>query len=106
VYWVDLVKDKASQAGYRELLTHLNGTLKDNNNALISVPKLIFEYGLHKLVFRVEIKPVNQPPGETRMIYREAFTYFNVVKSPLEPILISGSVTKVARWVKITKYSY
>ncbi len=92
-YEVTLVEDKASQAGQRELLYLLNGTFPSANSALLNVPKLAFEYGLHKLVFKFEV--VTNKPGV--VLYREAFTYINVIKSPLEPILVEGSITKVSR---------
>ncbi len=50
-----LLDDPQSQAGQKELLDLLNGTLPNPNSGLLNVPKLAFDYGLHKLVFKLEI---------------------------------------------------
>ncbi len=93
-YSVSLIEDKASQAGMREVLLPLDdGVLPNADAALLNVPKRAFDYGLHKLVFKLEV----DTGDPQKRLYREAYTYINVIKSPLQPILVEGSITKVSR---------
>ena len=52
---------------------------------------MTLDYGLHKLVFKLEIE--TGVPGLP--LYKTAYTYFNITKSPLIPAFIKGSVAKV-----------
>ena len=94
-YTVKLEQDEESQVGMKEKLTEvpINETIPSWNTALLDVPARVFEYGLHKLVFRFEIETGN----EDIPMYKEAFTYINITKSPLMPVLIEGSASKVSR---------
>ena len=94
-YTVEIVEDEESQVGKKEELTELmiNETIPSWQTSLLDVPSRVFEYGLHKLVFRFEIETGN----EDIPMYKEAFTYINITKSPLMPVLIEGSASKVSR---------
>ena len=94
-YTVEIVEDEESQVGKKEELTELmiNETIPSWQASLLDVPSRVFEYGLHKLVFRFEIETGN----EDIPMYKEAFTYINITKSPLMPVLIEGSASKVSR---------
>ena len=94
-YTVTIEEDEESQVGKKEKLEELmiNETIPSWSTALLDVPPRVFEYGLHKLVFRFEIETGN----EDIPMYKEAFTYINITKSPLMPVLIEGSASKVSR---------
>ena len=94
-FTVEIVEDEESQVGKKEELTELmiNETISSWQSSLLDVPPRVFEYGLHKLVFRFEIETGN----EDIPMYKEAFTYINITKSPLMPVLIEGSASKVSR---------
>lgn len=94
-YTVEIEDDEESQVGKKEKLEELmiNETIPSYASALLDVPSRVFEYGLHKLVFRFEIETGN----EDIPMYKEAFTYINITKSPLMPVLIEGSASKVSR---------
>ena len=94
-YTVIIEEDEESQVGKKEKLTEIpiNETIPSWSTALLDVPPRVFEYGLHKLVFRFEIETGN----EDIPMYKEAFTYINITKSPLMPVLIEGSASKVSR---------
>ena len=95
VFTVVVTDDPDSQIGKKETLTQIqiNETISSWNSALLDVPKLTFMYGLHKFVFRFSIETGNP---EIPM-YKEAYTYVNITKSPLMPVLIEGSAAKVSR---------
>ena len=94
-FTVIIEQDEESQVRKKEKLTEvmINETIPSWNSALLDVPSKVFEYGLHKLVFRFEIETGN----EDIPMYKEAFTYINITKSPLMPVLIEGSASKVSR---------
>ena len=94
-YEVTLLDDPSSHAGKIEILNELyiNETMPTYTSGLLVVPPLSFNYGLHKLVFRFDVETFH-PDIE---MFREAYTYFNVTKSPLQPILIEGSIAKLSR---------
>ena len=94
-YTVVIEEDEESQVGKKEKLTEvqINETIPSWNTALLDAPGNVFEYGLHKLVFRFEIETGN----EDIPFYKEAFTYINITKSPLMPVLLDGSASKVSR---------
>lgn len=94
-FTVLIKKDPNSQAGLIEELTEIqiNETVPTYQSSLIEVPPNVLDYGLYKLVFKLEIE--TGVPGLP--LYKKAFTYFNVTKSPLVPGFIKGSVTKVTR---------
>jgi hypothetical protein len=95
VYEVGLIEDEESQIGMKEILKEIqiNNTLPTWNQAVLDVQGLTFNYGLHKLVFRFEIETWEP----TIPFYKETFTYVNITKSPLLPVLIDGSPSKVSR---------
>ena len=95
VYEVEVVPDEKSQIGKKEILKpiQINETIESWNKAVLSVPPLSFDYGLHKLVFRFDI--VTFDPAIP--FFKEAFTYINITKSPLQPVLMDGSPSKVYR---------
>ena len=72
---------------------YINNTLASSNTSLLSVPKLFLELGLYKLVYRLEIETFT----EDIRVYGEAATYFKMVRTPLVPVIIEGSATKVSR---------
>ena len=78
-FTVEIVEDEESQVGKKEELTELmiNETISSWQSSLLDVPPRVFEYGLHKLVFRFEIETGN----EDIPMYKEAFTYINITKS-------------------------
>ncbi|XP_059084074.1 uncharacterized protein LOC131881274 [Tigriopus californicus] len=92
---VTLFDDPSSQVGKKEELTWIpiNETISSFNTGLLNIPPLTFDYGLHKLVFRFEVETYDP----TVKMFKEAFTYFNVTKSDLQPILMPGSVARVSR---------
>ena len=94
-YTVEIEDDEESQAGKKEKLTEvaINETIPSWKTAMLDVPKRALNYGLYKLVFRFEIETGN----EDIPMYKEAFTYINITKSPLMPVLIEGSASKVSR---------
>ena len=95
-YTVVIEDDEESQVGKKEKLTEIttiNDTIPSWQSALLDVPSNVFNYGLHKLVFRFEIETGNPDIP----MYKEAFTYVNITKSPLMPVLIEGSASKVTR---------
>ena len=60
-------------------------------SALIDIPPNTLDYGLYKLFFKLEVDTgVPELP-----LYKKAFTYFNLTRSPLIPGFIKGSVSKV-----------
>lgn len=95
VYEVSLVKDDDSQVGMKEVLKEIqiNNTVPSWNQAVLDMPSLTLNYGLHKLVFRFDIETYEP----TIPFYKEAFTYINITKSPLLPVLMDGSPSKVSR---------
>ena len=95
VYEVALVKDEESQVGLKEVLTEIqiNTTIDSWDRAVLNVPPLTFNYGLHKLVFRFDIETFEP----TIPFFKEAFTYVNITKSQLQPVLMDGSPSKVSR---------
>ena len=101
-YKVLIKKDPNSQAGLVEELTEIqiNETVPTFQSSMIDIPPLALDYGLHKLVFKMEIETgVPDLP-----LFRTAYTYFNVTASPLVPSFIKGSVSKVTRgWGQIIK---
>lgn len=94
-YEVTLLNDPNSQVGKREQLSWIpiNETISSYKTGLLNIPPLTFDYGLHKLVFRLEVETYDP----TVKMFKEAFTYFNVTKSDLQPILMQGSIAKVSR---------
>ena len=54
---VALVSDPDSQVGQKEVLTpiQINDTIPSWNQGVLDVPSLIFNYGLHKFVFRFQV---------------------------------------------------
>ncbi len=64
---VTLKDDPASQTGKTEMLTPINiaDTMPSYTTSLLQVPKLAFNYGLHKLVYRVEVRKTDHDE-ETR----------------------------------------
>ena len=57
MFGVSLAKDESSQAGMIETLTeiNINETLASSNSSLLAVPKLFFELGTFKVVYRLEV---------------------------------------------------
>ena len=94
-YTVMIINDPSSHAGQKEILSPLqiNETLPTYKEALLDVPARTFDYGLHKLIFTLEIETFHP----TIRMFREAYTYFNITKSDLEPIMIEGSIARVSR---------
>ena len=101
-YTVAIVKDPASQTGLIEQLTEIriNDTVPTYTSSLINIPPLTFDHGLHKLEFKLEIETgVPELP-----LFKKAYTYVNITKSPLIPGFIKGSVAKVTRgWGQVLK---
>lgn len=56
-YEVTLLNDPNSQVGKREQLSWIpiNETISSYKTGLLNIPPLTFDYGLHKLVFRLEV---------------------------------------------------
>ena len=93
-YRVKKVKDPASQTGLTEELTEIqiNETVAGSyQTSVIDIPPRTLDYGLHKLVFKFELE--TGVPGLP--LYKTAYTYVNITKSPLVPVFIKGSVAKV-----------
>ena len=95
VYEVKLTDDEASQIGKKEILKEIqiNETIDSWDRAVLNVPPLTFNYGLHKLVFRFDIETFEP----TIPFFKEAFTYVNITASALQPVLLDGSPSKVSR---------
>ena len=95
VYSVELQKDENSQVGKKEILTEIqiNDTVPSWNRGVLDIPPLTLDYGLHKLVFRFDIETYEP----SIQFFKEAFTYVNITKSPLMPVLLDGSPSKVSR---------
>lgn len=95
VFSVAIKKDPSSQTGLIEELTEIqiNDTVPTYQSSVIEIPPNILEFGLYKLVFKLDI-----PTGVPDLpLFRQAHTYFNITKSPLAPGFIKGSVSKVTR---------
>ena len=92
---MEIKDDDLSIAGKKEELTEIqiNTTVPTWNSSLLEVPPRILEYGLHKLVYRVEVETFND---DFEML-REAFTYLNITKSPLQLVLMEGAIARVTR---------
>jgi hypothetical protein len=93
---VALVKDPSSSSGaLMEVLTpvQINRTIPSYQSAVLSVPPNVLDFGLYKLVFKLSIDTgmANLP------LFRTAFTYINITRSPLVPGFIQGSVSVVTR---------
>ena len=101
-YKVSIMKDPASQTGLIEQLQEIqiNETVPTYQSSLIDVPPLTLDYGLHKLVFKLEVETgVPELP-----LFKKAYTYVNITKSPLVPGFIKGGVSKVTRgWGQVLK---
>ena len=101
-YKVSIMKDPASQTGLIEQLQEIqiNDTVPTYQSSLIDVPPLTLDYGLHKLVFKLEVETgVPELP-----LFKKAYTYVNITKSPLVPGFIKGGVSKVTRgWGQVIK---
>ena len=56
-FYVTLVDDSDSQAGKQEILDEIqiNETMPTYTTSLLNVPPLAFDYGLVKLVFRLDV---------------------------------------------------
>lgn len=96
VYKVDIIDDEESQIGKKEVLEEIqiNTTVPSYNRGVLNIPPLTLrEYGLHKLVFRFDIETYEP----SIPFFKEAFTYVNITKSPLQPVLLDGSPSKVSR---------
>ena len=95
VYEVALSDDEDSQIGKKEELNEvqINTTLPTWNRAVLNVLPLALNYGLHKFVFRFDIETFEP----TIPFFKEAFTYINITKSQLQPVLLDGSPSKVSR---------
>ena len=95
VYNVTLTDDEESQIGKKETLVEIqiNETIPSWDRAVLNVPPLTFNYGLHKLVFRFEIETFEP----SIPFFKEAFTYVNITASGLQPVLLDGSPSKVSR---------
>ena len=95
VYEVELIDDENSQIGKKEKLNEIqiNNTVPSWNRGVLDIPPLTLGYGLHKLVLRFDIE-TGHP---TIKFFKEAFTYVNITKSPLMPVLLDGSPSKVSR---------
>ena len=95
VYNVTLTDDEESQIGKKETLVEIqiNETIASWDRAVLNVPPRTFNYGLHKLVFRFEIETFEP----SIPFFKEAFTYVNITPSPLQPVLLDGSPSKVSR---------
>ena len=93
---VALVKDPSSSSGnLKEVLTpmQINKTIPSYQSAVLSVPPNVLDFGLYKLVFKLSIDTgmPNLP------LFRTAFTYINITRSPLVAGFIQGSVSVVTR---------
>ena len=95
VYEVSLTDDEESQIGKKEALKEIqiNQTIDSWDRAVLNVPPLTFNYGLHKLVFRFDIETFEP----SIPFFKEAFTYVNITPSALQPVLLDGSPSKVSR---------
>ena len=95
VYEVTLTDDEESQIGKKEALKEIqiNQTIDSWDRAVLNVPPLTFNYGLHKLVFRFDIETFEP----SIPFFKEAFTYVNITASALQPVLLDGSPSKVSR---------
>lgn len=60
---------------------------------MLDMPALLLNYGLHKLVFRLQVETFTPEV----VMFKEAHTYVNITKSPLVAIMIAGSVATVSR---------
>jgi hypothetical protein len=95
VYSAELAPDKTSPVGKMEVLEEVDiKAITDTwKNKLIQVPPLTLDYGLYKFVYKFEVDT-----GEVTIpFFKEAYTYVNVTKSPLVPVLMEGSPSKVSR---------
>ena len=102
-YQVTLVKDPNSLSdGLMEnlLQVQINKTISSYSSAVLSVPPNVLDFGLYKLVFKLSIDTgVPDLP-----LFRTAFTYVNITRSPLVPGFIQGSVSKVTRgWGQVVQ---
>ena len=90
-----MIDDENSQIGKKEKLNEIqiNNTVPSWNRGVLDIPPLTLGYGLHKLVLRFDIE-TGHP---TIKFFKEAFTYVNITKSPLMPVLLDGSPSKVSR---------
>ena len=106
VYNVTLTDDEESQIGKKETLVEIqiNETIPSWDRAVLNVPPLTFNYGLHKLVFRFDIETFEP----SIPFFKEAFTYVNITASALQPVLLDGSPSKVSRGnqSRISRISY
>ena len=67
---------------------------------LTALSLCLLSFGSHLFLMGLSINKVILQIGldddHVRM-YRDAFTYINIVKTPLQPVLIDGSIAKVTR---------
>ena len=102
-YSVSISADPSFQAGYRETLVEvqINETVPTYKSSLLTIPPLTLDYGLYKLVFKLEIETgIPDLP-----LYRTAYTYVTIKPSPLAAGFVKGSVAKVTRgWGQVVRF--
>ncbi len=96
IFKADLEDDPSHHTGKREVLTNIpiNESLASWNTSMLDVRSLFLNYGLHKLVFRFQVETYTPEV----VMFKEAYTYVNITKSPLVAIMIAGSVSQIARY--------
>eukprot|EP00095_Tigriopus_kingsejongensis_P012230 maker-scaffold528_size145933-snap-gene-0.29 protein:Tk12230 transcript:maker-scaffold528_size145933-snap-gene-0.29-mRNA-1 annotation:"hypothetical protein IscW_ISCW000316" len=102
LYEVYLIPDESSQIGVKEDLIELplNNTNPSWNSSILSLPPMTYDFGLYKAVFKLEVETFDPDIP----VFDESFTYFRVVPSPLVPVILEGSASKVSRgWGQIIK---
>ena len=95
IFKTELIEDATAPGGILEKLNEvqINESIPTYRSALIDIPPNTLDYGLYKMFFKLEIDTgVPELP-----LYKKAFTYFNLTRSPLIPGFIKGSVSKVTR---------
>ena len=95
VYQMERERDMASQVGMKEKLTifQINETVPSYTQLQLNMPPRVLDLGLYKLVFRFELIT----GLEDVKIFKESFTYINIVESPLKAVLMDGFPSKVSR---------
>ncbi len=90
---MNLQPDPTSFTGWAEGLKEIqiNESISTWNNSIIDIHERFLEYGLHKLVFRMDVETYSPDVVQAR----EAHTYVNVTKSELVAMVIKGGAYSV-----------
>ena len=95
-YAVTIFEDPSSASGQFEELEEIqiNDTMPSFQSGLLVVPKLFFDYGLHKLVFRFQV----DTGDEDAVLFKEAHTYFTVMLRHVKCDLFLFTLFCCRRW--------